>query len=94
MHVCMYVYFSFQYLCSLLLIDFVVSSGLDLLLGDLDPPYIPVLIVSSCGMQGPSRLVAEEGKSKCAWVTLDDVTNRFIRGWLPIFFEPVAFMGV
>ena len=30
--------------------------------------------------QGPSRLVAEEGKSKCAWVTLDDVTNRFIRG--------------
>lgn len=29
---------------------------------------------------GPSRLVAEEGKSKCAWVTLDDVTNRFIRG--------------
>ena len=28
----------------------------------------------------PSRLVAEEAKSKCAWVTLDDVTNRFIRG--------------
>ena len=30
--------------------------------------------------QGPSRLVAEEGKSKCAWVTLDDVTMSFIRG--------------
>lgn len=42
-----------------------------------------LLIVSSFAIQGPSRLVAEEGKSKCAWVTLDDVTNRFIRGWLP-----------
>lgn len=29
---------------------------------------------------GPSRLVAEEGKSKCSWVSLDDVTNRFVRG--------------
>lgn len=29
---------------------------------------------------GPSRLVAEEGKSKCSWVSLDDVTNCFIRG--------------
>lgn len=29
---------------------------------------------------GPSRLVAEEGKSKCAWVSLDDVTNRYGRG--------------
>ncbi|KAI5059234.1 hypothetical protein GOP47_0025553 [Adiantum capillus-veneris] len=29
---------------------------------------------------GPSRLVAEEGKSKCTWVSLDDVTNRFGRG--------------
>ena len=38
------------------------------------------LLMLMMGFQGPSRLVAEEGKSKCAWVTLDDVTNRFIRG--------------
>ncbi|KAH7294529.1 hypothetical protein KP509_27G004800 [Ceratopteris richardii] len=29
---------------------------------------------------GPSKLVAEEGKSKCSWVSLDDVTNRYGRG--------------
>ncbi|XP_058072275.1 AUGMIN subunit 3 [Magnolia sinica] len=29
---------------------------------------------------GPFRLVAEEGKSKCSWVSLDDITNCFIRG--------------
>eukprot|EP00250_Pteridium_aquilinum_P027577 c3524_g1_i1 orf=418-2268(-) len=29
---------------------------------------------------GPSRLVAEEGKSKCSWVSLDDVSNRYGRG--------------
>ena len=25
--------------------------------------------------QGPFRLVAEEGKSKCSWVSLDDISN-------------------
>lgn len=30
--------------------------------------------------QGPFRLVAEEGKSKCSWVSLDDITNCFTRG--------------
>lgn len=59
------------------------SSSLDLVLNYLGSLYAPILTVSSCGVQGPSRLVAEEGKSKCAWVTLDDVTNRFIRGLLP-----------
>ncbi|RWR72245.1 AUGMIN subunit 3 isoform X2 [Cinnamomum micranthum f. kanehirae] len=29
---------------------------------------------------GPFRLVAEEGKSKCSWVSLDDITNCFTRG--------------
>ncbi|AQK82796.1 AUGMIN subunit 3 [Zea mays] len=29
---------------------------------------------------GPFRLVAEEGKSKCSWVSLDDITNCLIRG--------------
>ncbi|KAJ0112476.1 hypothetical protein Patl1_02628 [Pistacia atlantica] len=28
---------------------------------------------------GPFRLVAEEGKSKCSWVTLDDVSNILVR---------------
>nr|POE62040.1 augmin subunit 3 [Quercus suber] len=28
---------------------------------------------------GPFRLVAEEGKSKCSWVSLDDISNIFIR---------------
>ncbi|TYG62036.1 hypothetical protein ES288_D07G196000v1 [Gossypium darwinii] len=27
----------------------------------------------------PFRLVAEEGKSKCSWVSLDDVSNSFVR---------------
>ncbi|URE04909.1 HAUS augmin-like complex subunit 3 [Musa troglodytarum] len=30
--------------------------------------------------RGPLRLVAEEGKSKCSWVSLDDLTNCLIRG--------------
>uniref|UniRef100_A0A0D9WMQ7 HAUS augmin-like complex subunit 3 N-terminal domain-containing protein n=1 Tax=Leersia perrieri TaxID=77586 RepID=A0A0D9WMQ7_9ORYZ len=30
--------------------------------------------------KGPFRLVAEEGKSKCSWVSLDDITNGVIRG--------------
>uniref|UniRef100_A0A0E0L8S2 HAUS augmin-like complex subunit 3 N-terminal domain-containing protein n=1 Tax=Oryza punctata TaxID=4537 RepID=A0A0E0L8S2_ORYPU len=30
--------------------------------------------------KGPFRLVAEEGKSKCSWVSLDDITNGLIRG--------------
>ncbi|CAL5046477.1 unnamed protein product [Urochloa decumbens] len=30
--------------------------------------------------KGPFRLVAEEGKSKCSWVSLDDITNCLIRG--------------
>ncbi|KAJ0053201.1 hypothetical protein Pint_02600 [Pistacia integerrima] len=29
--------------------------------------------------QGPFRLVAEEGKSKCSWVSLDDVSNILVR---------------
>ncbi|XP_077247987.1 HAUS augmin-like complex subunit [Tasmannia lanceolata] len=29
---------------------------------------------------GPFRLVVEEGKSKCSWVSLDDITNCFVRG--------------
>ncbi|PWA47663.1 HAUS augmin-like complex subunit 3 [Artemisia annua] len=28
---------------------------------------------------GPYRLVAEEGKSKCSWVNLDDVSNTLVR---------------
>ncbi|KAA3458992.1 AUGMIN subunit 3-like isoform X2 [Gossypium australe] len=28
----------------------------------------------------PFRLVAEEGKSKCSWVSLDDVSNSLVRG--------------
>lgn len=28
---------------------------------------------------GPFRLVAEEGKSKCSWVSLDDISNIFVR---------------
>ncbi|KAK4749061.1 hypothetical protein SAY87_026510 [Trapa incisa] len=28
---------------------------------------------------GPFRLVAEEGKSKCSWVSLDDVSNTLVR---------------
>ncbi|KAK1294323.1 hypothetical protein QJS10_CPA16g01578 [Acorus calamus] len=28
---------------------------------------------------GPFQLVAEEGKSKCSWVSLDDITNTFVR---------------
>ncbi|CAK7349438.1 unnamed protein product [Dovyalis caffra] len=28
---------------------------------------------------GPFRLVAEEGKSKCSWVSLDDVSNILVR---------------
>lgn len=28
---------------------------------------------------GPYRLVAEEGKSKCSWVNLDDVSNNLVR---------------
>lgn len=30
--------------------------------------------------KGPFRLVAEEGKSKCSWVSLDDITNCLARG--------------
>lgn len=30
--------------------------------------------------QGPYRLVAEEGKSKCSWVNLDDISNTLVRG--------------
>lgn len=30
--------------------------------------------------KGPFRLVAEEGKSKCSWVSLDDITNCLKRG--------------
>lgn len=30
--------------------------------------------------KGPLRLVAEEGKSKCSWESLDDITNCLIRG--------------
>ncbi|XP_042405691.1 AUGMIN subunit 3-like [Zingiber officinale] len=30
--------------------------------------------------KGPLRLVAEEGKSKCSWVSLDDLTNCLIQG--------------
>ncbi|KAI8004499.1 AUGMIN subunit 3 [Camellia lanceoleosa] len=30
--------------------------------------------------QGPYRLVAEEGKAKCSWVSLDDVSNILVRG--------------
>ncbi|KAJ4812957.1 HAUS augmin-like complex subunit 3 [Rhynchospora pubera] len=30
--------------------------------------------------KGPFRLVAEEGKSKCSWVSLDDITNCLRRG--------------
>lgn len=33
--------------------------------------------------QGPFRLVAEEGKSKCSWVSLDDISNIIVRGNLP-----------
>ncbi|KAL2962407.1 hypothetical protein AAZX31_17G141000 [Glycine max] len=29
---------------------------------------------------GPFRLVAEEGKSKCSWVNLDDISNTYVRG--------------
>ncbi|KAK7308297.1 hypothetical protein VNO77_41899 [Canavalia gladiata] len=28
---------------------------------------------------GPFRLVAEEGKSKCSWVNLDDISNTYVR---------------
>jgi HAUS augmin-like complex subunit 3 len=28
---------------------------------------------------GPYRLVAEEGKSKCSWVSLDDISNSLVR---------------
>nr|XP_043611052.1 AUGMIN subunit 3 [Erigeron canadensis] len=28
---------------------------------------------------GPYRLVAEEGKSKCSWVNLDDISNNLVR---------------
>ncbi|XP_061351202.1 AUGMIN subunit 3-like isoform X1 [Gastrolobium bilobum] len=28
---------------------------------------------------GPFRLVAEEGKSKCSWVNLDDISNIYVR---------------
>ncbi|XP_057717781.1 AUGMIN subunit 3 [Arachis stenosperma] len=28
---------------------------------------------------GPFRLVAEEGKSKCSWVSLDDISNIYVR---------------
>lgn len=28
---------------------------------------------------GPYRLVAEEGKSKCSWVSLDDISNTLVR---------------
>ncbi|CAI9107298.1 OLC1v1006623C1 [Oldenlandia corymbosa var. corymbosa] len=28
---------------------------------------------------GPYRLVAEEGKSKCSWVSLDDISNVYVR---------------
>ncbi|CAJ1932991.1 unnamed protein product [Sphenostylis stenocarpa] len=29
---------------------------------------------------GPFRLVAEEGKSKCSWVNLDEISNTYVRG--------------
>ncbi|KAK1426915.1 hypothetical protein QVD17_15595 [Tagetes erecta] len=32
---------------------------------------------------GPYRLVAEEGKSKCAWVNLDDVSNTLVQADTP-----------
>ncbi|KAK2428671.1 AUGMIN subunit [Trifolium repens] len=28
---------------------------------------------------GPFRLVAEEGKSKCSWLNLDDVSSKVVR---------------
>ncbi|GFZ13352.1 HAUS augmin-like complex subunit [Actinidia rufa] len=31
---------------------------------------------------GPYRLVAEEGKAKCSWVSLDDISNILVRGAL------------
>ena len=39
-----------------------------------------VIYPLSC--QGPYRLVAEEGKSKCSWVSLDDTSNM-LRGNFP-----------
>lgn len=36
--------------------------------------------VSYMLIQGPYRLVAEEGKSKCSWVNLDDISNTLVRG--------------
>ena len=30
--------------------------------------------------QGPYRLVAWEGKSKCSWVSLDEISNVLVRG--------------
>ncbi|RDX89136.1 AUGMIN subunit 3 [Mucuna pruriens] len=30
-------------------------------------------------VRGPFRLVAEEGKSKCSWVNLDDISNTYVR---------------
>lgn len=33
-------------------------------------------------IQGPYRLVAEEGKAKCSWVNLDDMSNILVRGSL------------
>ncbi|KAG6499028.1 hypothetical protein ZIOFF_038784 [Zingiber officinale] len=35
---------------------------------------------SPTNVKGPLRLVAEEGKSKCSWVSLDDLTNCLIQG--------------
>lgn len=42
--------------------------------------------------QGPFRLVAEEGKSKCSWVSLDDISNIFIRGILSRCFYTLCFL--
>lgn len=40
--------------------------------------------------QGPFRLVAEDGKSKCSWVSLEDISNIIVRGnhfWLQLVFS-------
>ncbi|KAK8609161.1 hypothetical protein V6N13_025468 [Hibiscus sabdariffa] len=48
---------------------------------------MPIAVLSSSSnpctisnyTQVPFRLVAEEGKSKCSWVSLDDVSNNLVR---------------
>jgi hypothetical protein len=48
--------------------------------------FIGFMVIMCYKNQGPFRLVAEEGKSKCSWVSLDDVSNILVRGILHFCF--------